>query len=66
MERLLQIPEVAEVLGVTLPRAYELVRTGMIPCVAIGRQRRVDPRVLETFISAGGKLLSESNAHERS
>jgi excisionase family DNA binding protein len=34
-------------LGVTLPRLYELVRTGAVPAVRVGRQIRVDPAPLE-------------------
>ena len=65
MAKLLRIGEVAERLNISLPRAYELVRKGMIPSVALGRQRRVDPEALETFIGAGGKLLGRSPDHER-
>lgn len=57
MQKLLRVDEVAERLNITVPRAYELIRAGVIPCVALGRQRRVDPTALETFISKGGELL---------
>lgn len=58
MARLLRIAEVAERLNVSLPRAYELVRKGVIPSVSIGRQKRVDSVVLEEFIARGGEPLN--------
>jgi excisionase family DNA binding protein len=41
-------------LNVTAARAYELVRTGVVPSVRLGRQVRVDPLAVERWISAGG------------
>jgi excisionase family DNA binding protein len=42
MERLLLSPEqVADSLGVCRSRVYDLMRTGMLPSVKIGRARRV-------------------------
>jgi excisionase family DNA binding protein len=46
-------------LGVTLPRLYELVRTGAVPAVRVGRQIRVDPAPLEEWISSGGTSASD-------
>ena len=59
MAGLLRISEVADRLSITVPRAYELIRRGIIPSVAIGRLRRVDPRALEAFITGGGKPIDE-------
>jgi excisionase family DNA binding protein len=55
--KLLRVKDVAEMLNITLPRAYELIRLGIIPSIALGRQIRVDPRALENFLGEGGKLL---------
>ena len=51
---LLRIPEVAERLAVSTPRAYALAREGVIPIVRLGRQVRVDDRQLEEWIASGG------------
>jgi excisionase family DNA binding protein len=56
MLKLLRVKDVAEMLNITLPRAYELIRLGVIRSIALGRQIRVDPRALETFLGEGGKL----------
>ncbi len=55
-----RIQEVAERLSVTVPRAYELIRTGLIPGVRIGRQVRVDDAALCAFIASGGRGLGGS------
>ena len=57
MNRLLRIQEVAHRLDVSVHRAYELARQGMIPAVRLGRQVRVDADELERFIEAGGSGL---------
>ena len=62
MAKLLRIGEVAERLSISLPRAYELIRKGVIPSVALGRQRRVDSGSLEEFIARGGEPLRDSGA----
>lgn len=51
---LMDARQVAQRLGLRLPRTYELIRTGTIPAVRIGRQVRVDPVALEEWIAAGG------------
>jgi len=56
--RLLKIPEVAERLAVTVARAYDLARAGVIPVVRLGREIRVDPEALDAWIAAGGAALS--------
>lgn len=58
-DRMLQAPEVAEILDVSLPRVYELVRTGVLPAVRLGRQIRVDPRKLQAFLDGGGQCLPD-------
>ena len=55
--QLLRMREVAEILDVTLHRAYELARTGVIPTVRIGRQLRVDADRLQEWIDSGGQSL---------
>jgi len=49
--RLLKAEEVAQTLNICRSFAYQLMRTGQIPCIHIGSSRRVQPRDLEQFIS---------------
>lgn len=55
--RLLPMKDVAEALGVSVQRAYELARTGLIPVVHIGRQIRVEEGRLRAWIRDGGRAL---------
>lgn len=54
--RLLTMPEVAMILGVSAGRAYELGRRDVIPLVKLGRQVRVDRVALERFLLGEGLL----------
>ena len=49
---LLTVPEVASALGVGRNVVYELVVTGQLASIKIGRLRRVPVGALETFINA--------------
>jgi excisionase family DNA binding protein len=60
-----RIPEVARELDVSVPRAYALVREGLLPAVRLGRQVRVSEAALRRFISDGGKGLSDGCNHEQ-
>ena len=55
--RLLKAKTLAEMLGVSEARAYELMREKILPTVRLGRQVRVSQDALEHFISSGGKSL---------
>lgn len=46
----LKVPEVAEVLRIACSRAYELVGSGEIPSVRIGRSVRVSRRELDRWL----------------
>jgi excisionase family DNA binding protein len=51
MERLLLSPEqVAESLGVCRSRAYDLMRTHVLPSVKIGRARRVPVNAVRAYV----------------
>ena len=54
---LLMVSEVATRLKVSDARVYELVRSGILPGVRIGRQVRVDPKKLDEFVRSGGAAL---------
>ncbi len=53
------VAEVRHVTGLSESRIYDLMRRGILPCVRIGRQRRVSRRALEGFIAQGGAGLSQ-------
>jgi excisionase family DNA binding protein len=55
--KLLRIPEVAEILGVSVERTYSLARKGVLPVVRVGRQVRVDSEKLKEWIDEGGTSL---------
>lgn len=57
---LLTVSEVRLVTGLSEKRIYDLLRRGILPCVRIGRQRRMSRRALEAFIKKGGVGLNES------
>lgn len=54
--RLLTAKQTAELLQVTLPRVYELARTGLIPSVRMGRQIRFNEEALRVWAANGGSL----------
>src|SRR5258708_14955101 len=51
-ERLLTLPQVAEVLGIPEDRAYDLARRRELPVVTIGRYKRVRASAVRYFIGA--------------
>jgi excisionase family DNA binding protein len=63
--RLLHMNEVARRLGVSLQRAYELGRQGLLPIVRLGRQMRVEEHRLLAWIDKGGASLPDAPDAER-
>jgi excisionase family DNA binding protein len=58
-ESLLTVTEAARILRVPRPRMYELLRLNVVPGrVQLGRQIRINPAVLRTFLECGGKGLN--------
>jgi excisionase family DNA binding protein len=51
LSRLLKVNEVADRLGVSRNKAYELLYKGEIQSLTIGRTRRVSPDALAEFIA---------------
>jgi excisionase family DNA binding protein len=58
---LLTTEEAASVLGIGRTRMYQLVRTGKVRSVTLGRSRRIRPEDLETYVEqlAGQSDLGE-------
>lgn len=52
------VPEVAEVVGVSRAHAYELVRTGRLPSIRLGRRLVVPRKALEEFLDAACVLVA--------
>jgi excisionase family DNA binding protein len=57
LEKLIDAQPVKDALGVSEKRVYELVRTGLLPAVKLGRQLRFRPSQVQAFIEAGGAAL---------
>ena len=55
---LLNVSQVAAILGVSKARAYALIADGSIPVVRLRRQLRVSRGALEKFIAQGGRPLA--------
>jgi len=55
--RLLTMKDVAQRLGISLQRTYEMGRLGLLPVVRLGRQLRVEEGRLTTWIQNGGRGL---------
>ena len=54
--------QACKMLGIRLPRLYELVREKAIPCVSLGaRQVRFSVEALEEWIRAGGKRVEKGS-----
>jgi excisionase family DNA binding protein len=66
MVQLLEITEVAGILGVSRTRAYALVRLGLLPAVHLGRQVRVSSKALEAWIETGGQpIIDTRQEHQK-
>ena len=50
MERLLRVPTVAERLSLSRAKTYELLASGQLPSVVVGRARRVRESDLDTMV----------------
>jgi excisionase family DNA binding protein len=55
--RLLTMKDVAQRLGISLQRTYEMGRLGLLPIVRLGRQLRVEEGRLTSWIQNGGRGL---------
>jgi hypothetical protein len=56
-DRLLTLAETAQRLSITYARAAEMARLGLLPVVRLGRQIRVCPERLASWIANGGEPL---------
>ncbi len=52
---LLTVPEVGAVLSVSRSKVYELLNSGSMPSVYIGRSRRIRVSDVEDFVAGGGR-----------
>ena len=54
-EVVLEVPEVARRLRISRSFAYELIMTGELPSMRLGRRVLVPVKMLDDFIAAGGR-----------
>lgn len=57
--KFLTVPEMAETLGLSTGRVYEVLRLGLIPSVRIGRQVRVEEQAFKDWVSQGGQAYAQ-------
>ncbi|MCL6597630.1 MAG: helix-turn-helix domain-containing protein [Alicyclobacillus macrosporangiidus] len=55
--KLLKMSEVANMLNISVDRAYELARQGLMPVVRLGRQIRVEESDLINWVKSGGSAF---------
>ena len=55
--RLLTMKDVAQRLGISLQRTYDMGRLGLLPVVRLGRQLRVEEGRLASWVEDGGRGL---------
>ena len=54
---MLTVDEAAAQLRVSRGAVYQLVRSGVLPSVRIGRAVRIPERCLQNFVESGGSVL---------
>ena len=60
--RLINAKQASEILGIRLPRLYELARLKAVPCVRLGsKQIRFDPDKLDEWAKRGGTGQREAS-----
>ncbi|MHB1087561.1 MAG: helix-turn-helix domain-containing protein [Acidimicrobiales bacterium] len=52
---LLTVPEVGQILAISRSKVYELLESGSMPSVYIGRSRRIRVSDVEAFVTGGGR-----------
>lgn len=64
MERLLEVPEVGKLLGLSEKSVRDKARTGELPAVRVGREWRFMPSRLQSWLESGGNRIQagEKNA----
>jgi len=52
---MMTVAEAAKLLHLSVPGVYGLVRSGVVPACRLGRAIRISERVLQNYITAGGR-----------
>ena len=63
--RLINAKEASAMLGVRLPRLYELTRLKKVPFVKFGKQIRFDPEILQAWVRHEATLNGALLIHEQ-
>jgi excisionase family DNA binding protein len=61
MTKLITVPRFAAATGLPYRLCLQLIGTGQIPSVAVGRRRRIDVRWLAQWLATGGYRSSEKD-----
>lgn len=56
-ERLINVKQMAKLLGVSKHRVYEMAKKGLLPVCRLGRQVRFDPVQIKEWLAQGGSPL---------
>ncbi len=64
--RFLTVNEIAETLGMSTGRVYEVLRLKLIPAVRIGRQVRVEEQAFMEWVSKGGQTYTHLDKNRAS
>jgi len=62
MTKLITIPKFAEATGLQYRLCLQLVESGHIPSICVGRRRRIDVRWIEQWLAGGGYRPSEQES----
>ena len=60
-KRLLTAEEIAEILGVSRSKVYQMMRLREIPTITLGKNVRVSQEDLENYINNNREYLGENN-----
>ena len=64
--RFLTVNEIAETLGMSTHRVYEVLRHGLMPAVRIGRQVRVEEQAFKEWVASGGQTYAHLDKNRAS
>jgi len=60
-EKLLKAEQVANILGISLSKVYQMMRLREIPTITLGKNVRVSQEDLVNYISKNREYLGENN-----
>jgi excisionase family DNA binding protein len=64
MTKLITIPKFAEATGLPYRLCLQLIGSGHLPSIPVGRRRRIDVRWVEQWLAGGGYRPSEQDSRD--